>query len=136
MKELADRWRISILEFNGEQDHVCLLVDMNPSILPSKFIKNLKTHKKTLICLFKSILFGNKCYVVKSLLPNFSWRCFSICFERIYRKSRSSAIMLLRCRLTSPPKLFELYVENYAYLLNTAQKRKSPSTCQGSGAFD
>ena len=25
--------------------------------------------------------------------------------------------MLLRCRLTSPPKLFELQVENYAYLL-------------------
>ena len=32
-----------LLEFNGEADHVHLLLDMHPNIMPSKFINNLKT---------------------------------------------------------------------------------------------
>lgn len=43
MRELADKWGVTILEFGGESDHVHLLLDMNPSIQPSKFINNLKT---------------------------------------------------------------------------------------------
>ena len=43
MRDLADKWGVSILEFGGEADHVHLLLDMNPSIQPSKFINNLKT---------------------------------------------------------------------------------------------
>ena len=42
-RELSDKWGVSILEFNGEKDHVHLLIEMNPSIQPSKFIGNLKT---------------------------------------------------------------------------------------------
>lgn len=43
MRELAEKWGVTILEFGGEADHVHLLLDMNPSIQPSKFINNLKT---------------------------------------------------------------------------------------------
>lgn len=43
MRELSDKWGVTILEFGGEADHVHLLLDMNPSIQPSKFINNLKT---------------------------------------------------------------------------------------------
>ncbi|MCY9870379.1 IS200/IS605 family transposase [Vibrio barjaei] len=43
IRELADKWGVTILEFRGEADHVHLLLDMNPSIQPSKFINNLKT---------------------------------------------------------------------------------------------
>ena len=43
MRELSDKWGVTMLEFGGEADHVHLLLDMNPSIQPSKFINNLKT---------------------------------------------------------------------------------------------
>ena len=43
MHELAEKWGVAILEFEGEADHVHLLLDMSPSIQPSKFINNLKT---------------------------------------------------------------------------------------------
>lgn len=36
-------WEIELIEFNGEADHVHLLLDMHPNIMPSKFINNLKT---------------------------------------------------------------------------------------------
>ena len=42
-RELSDKLGVSILEFNGEKDHVHLLIDINPSVQPSKFINNLKT---------------------------------------------------------------------------------------------
>ena len=42
-RELSDKWGVLILEFNGEKDHVHLLIDINPSVQPSKFINNLKT---------------------------------------------------------------------------------------------
>ena len=42
-RELSYKWGVSILEFNGEKDHVHLLIAINPSVQPSKFINNLKT---------------------------------------------------------------------------------------------
>lgn len=43
---LCQKWEIELLEFNGEADHVHLLLellDMHPNIMLSKFINNLKT---------------------------------------------------------------------------------------------
>ena len=40
---LNDRWESELLEFNGEQDHVHLLVSLNPKVDPSKLVNNLKT---------------------------------------------------------------------------------------------
>lgn len=36
-------WDIDILEFGGESDHIHLLLNMHPNIMPSKFINSLKT---------------------------------------------------------------------------------------------
>lgn len=43
IKELCQKWEVELLEFNGEADHVHLLLDLHPNIMPSKFINNLKT---------------------------------------------------------------------------------------------
>ena len=40
---LCQKWEVELLEFNGEADHVHLLLDMHPNIMPSTFINNLKT---------------------------------------------------------------------------------------------
>ena len=40
---LCQKWEVELLEFQGASDHVHLLLDMHPNIMPSKFIKNLKT---------------------------------------------------------------------------------------------
>lgn len=40
---LCQKWEIELLEFNGESDHVHLLLAMHPNIMPSKFVNNLKT---------------------------------------------------------------------------------------------
>lgn len=42
-KDLCQIWEVDLLEFGGEDDHVHLLLDMHPNIMPSKFINNLKT---------------------------------------------------------------------------------------------
>lgn len=47
-KNCAD-WEIELIEFNGEADHIHLLLDMHPNIMPSKFINNLKTVSSRLI---------------------------------------------------------------------------------------
>ena len=47
-KNCAD-WEIDLIEFNGEADHIHLLLDMHPNIMPSKFINNLKTVSSRLI---------------------------------------------------------------------------------------
>lgn len=39
----------SLLEFNGEQDHVHLLLEVHPSIEPAKLINSLKTTSSRLI---------------------------------------------------------------------------------------
>lgn len=42
-KEQSQKWDIELVEFGGESDHVHLLLDMHPNIMPSKFINSLKT---------------------------------------------------------------------------------------------
>lgn len=40
---LLDQWDGELLEFNGEPDHVHLLISLNPKTQPSKLVNNLKT---------------------------------------------------------------------------------------------
>ena len=40
---LMDKWEGRLVEFNGESDHVHLLLQYNPQTQPSKLINNLKT---------------------------------------------------------------------------------------------
>ncbi|TCM58044.1 putative transposase [Acinetobacter calcoaceticus] len=48
-KKNCTDWEIELLEFNGEADHIHLLIEMHPNIMPSKFINNLKTVTSRLI---------------------------------------------------------------------------------------
>ena len=48
-RELCAKWEVDIEEFGGEADHVHLMLDMHPNIMPSKFINNLKTVSSRLI---------------------------------------------------------------------------------------
>ncbi len=41
--EQCENWEIELIEFGGEADHVHLLLDMHPNIMPSKFVNSLKT---------------------------------------------------------------------------------------------
>ena len=47
--ELLAKWECELLEFNGEEDHVHLLIDCNPKICISTFVNNLKTVSSRLI---------------------------------------------------------------------------------------
>lgn len=40
---LLEKWDCELIEFNGEEDHVHLLMELNPTVQPSKLINNLKT---------------------------------------------------------------------------------------------
>lgn len=40
---LIEKWGCELLEFNGEPDHVHLLLSLNPKVAPSVFVNNLKT---------------------------------------------------------------------------------------------
>ena len=40
---LDDRWDSKLVEFNGELDHVHLIIALNPKVDPSKLVNNLKT---------------------------------------------------------------------------------------------
>jgi putative transposase len=42
-REQCQHWSIALDEFGGEADHVHLLIDMHPNIMPSRFINSLKT---------------------------------------------------------------------------------------------
>jgi len=42
-REQCAHWEIELVEFGGEADHVHLLLDMHPNIMPSKFVNSLKT---------------------------------------------------------------------------------------------
>lgn len=42
-------WDIGLLEFGGEADHIHLMLELNPTIQPSKFINSLKTVTSRLI---------------------------------------------------------------------------------------
>lgn len=41
--EICERWDVDLIEFGGESDHVHLLVEVHPNVLPSRFINSLKT---------------------------------------------------------------------------------------------
>ncbi|EQD40167.1 Transposase IS200-like protein [mine drainage metagenome] len=42
-RSTAAKWECEVLEFNGEADHVHLLLALTPKMLPSAFVNNLKT---------------------------------------------------------------------------------------------
>ena len=42
-RSTAAKWGCEILEFNGEANHVHLLLALTPKVLPSSFVNNLKT---------------------------------------------------------------------------------------------
>lgn len=43
------KWEGELIEFNGEADHVHLLISVNPKTQPSKLVNNLKTVSSRLI---------------------------------------------------------------------------------------
>lgn len=43
------KWEGELIEFNGEADHVHLLISVNPKVQPSKLVNNLKTVSSRLI---------------------------------------------------------------------------------------
>jgi putative transposase len=47
--EIAEKWQCELLEFNGETDHLHLLLSLNPKVTPSVFVNNLKTVTSRLI---------------------------------------------------------------------------------------
>ena len=48
-RDTCFKWECSVVEFNGESDHVHLLIDYNPKVQVSKFVNNLKTVSSRLI---------------------------------------------------------------------------------------
>lgn len=48
-REQCENWGAELLEFGGEADHVHLLLEMHPNIMPSKFVNSLKTVTSRLI---------------------------------------------------------------------------------------
>ena len=48
-EETCSKWEATLLEFNGETDHIHLLVRYHPQLQLSKFIANLKTVSSRLI---------------------------------------------------------------------------------------
>ncbi|WP_257253413.1 MULTISPECIES: IS200/IS605 family transposase [unclassified Endozoicomonas] len=48
-RDLCQKWEVDLEEFGGEADHVHLMLDLHPNIMPSKFVNNLKTVTSRLI---------------------------------------------------------------------------------------
>jgi putative transposase len=48
-RETLEKWRCELIEFNGETDHVHLLIQTNPTVQLSKLVNNLKTVSSRLI---------------------------------------------------------------------------------------
>ena len=48
-RETLEKWSCELIEFNGEADHVQLLIQTNPTVQLSKLINNLKTVSSRLI---------------------------------------------------------------------------------------
>jgi len=40
---LLSKWDCELIEFNGESDHLHLLIEANPTVQPSKLVNSLKT---------------------------------------------------------------------------------------------
>lgn len=47
--EQSEKWSVRLVEFNGEADHVHLLIDAHPSMDLSKYINSIKTVSSRLI---------------------------------------------------------------------------------------
>lgn len=47
--DLTKKWECDLIEFNGEADHLHLLLSLNPKVTPSTFVNNLKTVTSRLI---------------------------------------------------------------------------------------
>ena len=45
----AEKWECKVTEFNGESDHVHMLIEINPKVCISTFVNNLKTVSSRLI---------------------------------------------------------------------------------------
>lgn len=45
----AEKWSCGLVEFNGEPDHVHMLLSLPPTVQPSKLVNNLKTVSSRLI---------------------------------------------------------------------------------------
>lgn len=48
-ENICNKWDVKLIEFGGEKDHVHLLIGIHPSMMPSKFVNNLKTVSSRLI---------------------------------------------------------------------------------------
>lgn len=48
-RETLTKWGCTLEEFNGEPDHVHLLISLTPTVQPSKLVNNLKTVTSRLI---------------------------------------------------------------------------------------
>jgi len=48
-KQTLEKWDCRLIEFNGESDHVHLLIEYHPQVMLSKLIANLKTVSSRLI---------------------------------------------------------------------------------------
>ena len=48
-EDLLKKWECFLLEFNGEADHVHMLIELNPRIQPSSLIRNLKSVSSRII---------------------------------------------------------------------------------------
>ena len=48
-RNLCQKWEVDLEEFGGEADHIHLMLDLHPNIMPSKFVNNLKTVTSRLI---------------------------------------------------------------------------------------
>jgi putative transposase len=48
-RETLEKWDSQLIEFNGEADHVHLLMSTNPTVQASKLVNNLKTVSSRLI---------------------------------------------------------------------------------------
>lgn len=42
-RHVCKKWKVELVEFGGESDHVHLLLDMHPNLMLSRFVNNLKT---------------------------------------------------------------------------------------------
>jgi putative transposase len=72
---LCEQWECELLEFNGEPDHVHLLLSVNPKTAPSVLVNNFKTVSSRLIrkefkaridCFYRTPVFWSRSYCVIS----------------------------------------------------------------------
>ena len=49
LRATLDKWECSLIEFNGERDHVHLLIEAHPKVLLSTLVNNLKTVSSRLV---------------------------------------------------------------------------------------